>query len=59
MISSSLRTGNPLPQVTPSPLLDRLMMRHHGLDVIHKDSEEDYGLPRLLTLETLQNEQYM
>jgi hypothetical protein len=35
------------------------MMRHHGLDVIHKDSEEDYGLPRLLTLETLQNEQYM
>ncbi|KAJ3536349.1 hypothetical protein NMY22_g6068 [Coprinellus aureogranulatus] len=59
MISSSLRTGNPLPQVTPCPLLDRFMMRYHGLDVIHRDSEDDYGLPRLLTLETLQNEQYM
>lgn len=59
MISSSLRTGNPLPQVTPCPLLDRFTTRHHGLDVIHRDSEDDYGLPRLLTLETLQNEQYM
>ncbi|KAF5319812.1 hypothetical protein D9611_012858 [Ephemerocybe angulata] len=59
MISNSLRTGNPLPQVTPCPLVDRFMMRYHGLDVIHRDSEEDYGLPRLLTLETLQNEQYM
>ncbi|KAJ2933854.1 hypothetical protein H1R20_g3236, partial [Candolleomyces eurysporus] len=59
MISSSLRTGNPLPQVTPCPLLDRFMMRYHGLDVIHQDSEEDYGLPRLLTLDTLKDEQYL
>ncbi|KAF9457122.1 hypothetical protein BDZ94DRAFT_1203283 [Collybia nuda] len=59
MISSSLRTGTPLPQITPSPLLDRFMLQYHGLDVIHKDAEEDYGLPRTLTLDTLKNEQYL
>ncbi len=59
MIASSLRTGQPLPQITPAPLIDRFMLRYHGFDVIHKESEEDYGLPRSLTLETLQNEQYL
>ncbi|KXN81239.1 hypothetical protein AN958_05700 [Leucoagaricus sp. SymC.cos] len=59
MIATSLRTGNPLPQITPTPLIDRFMLRYHGLDIIHKESEEDYGLPRSLTLETLQNEQYL
>ncbi|KAG6918461.1 hypothetical protein DXG01_014088 [Tephrocybe rancida] len=34
-------------------------LQYHGLEIIHKESEEDYGLPRTLTLETLQNEQYM
>lgn len=34
------------------------MARQHGL-VIHTESEDDYGLPRTLTLDTLQNEQYM
>ncbi|EDQ99398.1 uncharacterized protein LACBIDRAFT_316563 [Laccaria bicolor S238N-H82] len=59
MISTALRTGSPLPQITPCPLLDRFMLRYHGMNVIHKDAEEDYGLPRSLTLETLQNEQYL
>ncbi|KAF5346488.1 hypothetical protein D9756_010113 [Leucocoprinus leucothites] len=59
MIASSLRTGNPLPQITPGPLIDRFMLKYHGLDIIHKESEEDYGLPRSLTLDTLQNEQYL
>ena len=59
MVSSSLRTGNPLPQITPTPLLDRFMLKYHGLDIIHKESEEDYGLPRALTLDTLQDEQYL
>jgi len=59
MISSSLRSGAPLPQITPCPLLDRFTFQYHGLDVIHKDAEEDYGLPRTLTLETLQDEQYL
>jgi hypothetical protein len=59
MIASSLRTGNPLPQITPAPLLDRFMLKYHGLDIIHKEAEEDYGLPRSLTLDTLQDEQYL
>ncbi|KII83301.1 hypothetical protein PLICRDRAFT_180563 [Plicaturopsis crispa FD-325 SS-3] len=28
MISASLRTGTPLPQTTPCPLVDRFMIRH-------------------------------
>ncbi|KAF8186290.1 hypothetical protein BJ912DRAFT_852397 [Pholiota molesta] len=59
MISLSLRTGAPLPQITPCPLIDRFTLKYHGLDVIHKDSEEDYGLPRTLSLDTLRNEQYL
>jgi hypothetical protein len=59
MISTALRTAHPLPQVTPCPLLDRFMLRFHGLEVIHKDFQDDYGLPRQLTLDTLKNEQYM
>ncbi|KAF9035517.1 hypothetical protein BJ165DRAFT_1533514 [Panaeolus papilionaceus] len=59
MVSSCLRTGTPLPQVTPCPLQDRFMLRYHELEVIHKEAEEDYGLPRIMTLETLKDEQYM
>ncbi|KAJ3784989.1 hypothetical protein GGU10DRAFT_293088 [Lentinula aff. detonsa] len=59
MISTSLRTGSPLPQITPCPLVDRFMLKYHGLNVIHKEAEEDYGLPRTLTKETLENEQYL
>lgn len=59
MISSSLRTGCPLPQITPCPLLDRFLLQYHGLDVIHKEADEDYGLPRSMTLDTLKDEQYL
>ncbi|KIK64040.1 hypothetical protein GYMLUDRAFT_40270 [Collybiopsis luxurians FD-317 M1] len=59
MISTALRTGLPLPQVTPCPLVDRFMLKFHGLNVIQKEAEEDYGLPRTLTRETLENEQYL
>jgi Aromatic acid exporter family member 2 len=59
MIASSLRTGCPLPQITPCPLLDRFLLQYHGLNVIHKDAGEDYGLPRSITFETLKNEQYL
>ncbi|KAF9028574.1 hypothetical protein BDZ89DRAFT_1066048 [Hymenopellis radicata] len=59
MISTSLRTGDPLPQITPCPLVDRFMLKYHGFSVIHKEAEEDFGLPRTLTLETLQDEQYL
>ncbi|KAG2140498.1 uncharacterized protein EDB93DRAFT_1241857 [Suillus bovinus] len=59
LISNALHTGSPLPQITPCPLLDRFMLRHHGLNVVHEESEDDYGLPRTLTVETLENLQYM
>lgn len=59
MISTALRTGTALPQITPCPLLDRFSQTQYGLNVIHKESEEDYGLPRALTLDTLMNEQYL
>ncbi|KAI9457691.1 hypothetical protein HD554DRAFT_2141770, partial [Boletus coccyginus] len=59
LISSSLRTGSPLPQVTPCPLLNRFMERPHGLNIVHEESEEDFGLPKVLTEETLESLQYL
>ncbi|KAF8121514.1 hypothetical protein EV363DRAFT_907034 [Boletus edulis] len=59
LISSSLRTGDPLPQVTPCPLLNRFIDHRHGLNIVHEESEEDFGLPKLLTEETLESLQYM
>ncbi|KAI0089790.1 hypothetical protein BDY19DRAFT_888753 [Irpex rosettiformis] len=59
MISTALRTGHPLPQITPCPLLDRYMLNQHGLNVIRNEADDDYGLPRTMTLDTLANEQYM
>ena len=59
MISTALRTGNPLPQITPCPLLDRFMVNAHGLNVIRQEEDDDYGLPRTMTIDTLENEQYL
>lgn len=59
MISNALRSGAPLPQITPCPLLDRFMMRHHGLNIISQEAEDDYGLPRTLDIDTLENLQYL
>ena len=35
------------------------MLRFQGLGVIHKEFQDDCGLPRQLTLDTLKDEQYM
>ena len=59
MVSTALRTGNPLPQITPCPLLDRFMVYTHGLNVIRHEADDDYGLPRTMTIDTLENEQYL
>ncbi|KIY44983.1 hypothetical protein FISHEDRAFT_50366 [Fistulina hepatica ATCC 64428] len=59
MIATGLRTGSPLPQITPCPLLHRFLAHSHGLEIIHKAAEEDYGLPRILSIEVLENEQYL
>ncbi|KAK7688323.1 hypothetical protein QCA50_008695 [Cerrena zonata] len=59
LISTSLRTGTPLPQITPCPLLDRFMTYTHGLNIIRHEADDDYGLPRTMTIDTLENEQYL
>ncbi|KDQ52942.1 hypothetical protein JAAARDRAFT_39659 [Jaapia argillacea MUCL 33604] len=57
LISTALRMGNPLPQITPCPLLGRFMAHQDGLHIVEEDG--DYGLPRTLNIDTLENEQYM
>lgn len=59
MVSTALRTGTPLPQITPAPLLDRFMRDHPGLNILQQDAACEAGLPRTVTFETLQDEQYM
>lgn len=59
MISTALRTGHPLPQITPCPLLDRYMQNQHGLNIVRQEADDHYGLPRTMTIDTLANEQYM
>jgi hypothetical protein len=59
MISTSLRTGTPLPQITPCPLVDRFLAQDYGFSVVRQGVEDDFGLPRTMTIEILENEQYM
>ncbi|EPQ61261.1 hypothetical protein GLOTRDRAFT_54150 [Gloeophyllum trabeum ATCC 11539] len=59
LISTALRTGTPLPQITPCPLVDRFMANHHGLNVLIEEEDYVLGLPKTLTIDTLANEQYM
>lgn len=59
MISTALRTGSPLPQITPVPLLDRFLRDHPGLNILQQEAAEEAGLPRTVTFDTLQDEQYM
>lgn len=59
MCATALATGQPLPQVTPV-LLDRFLrdMGQSGFALQSGDDADDLGLPKLVTLETLQSEQY-
>lgn len=59
MIATALRTGTPHPQITPCPLISRIGQKAYGLNIIQHHAEDDFGLPRTLTKETLENEQYM
>ncbi|TDL16038.1 hypothetical protein BD410DRAFT_731828 [Rickenella mellea] len=59
LVSTALRTGTPLPQITPCPLLDRFTSDKNGFNAFRHNAEGDYGLPRSLTIETLENEQYL
>ena len=35
------------------------MVYTHGLNIIRHEADDDYGLPRMMTMDTLENEQYM
>lgn len=59
MISTALRTGTPLPQITPCPLLDRFVANQQAFIATRGEREADYNIPQNLTLETLESEQYL
>ena len=59
MISTALRTGTPLPQITPVPLLDRFWRDHPGLNILQQEVAVDAALPSSVTFDILKNEQYM
>lgn len=35
------------------------MLHKHGLNVVGPDQDDPYGLPRTVTIETMENEQYL
>lgn len=35
------------------------MIYTHGLNIVRQEEDDDYGLPRTLTIDTLENEQYL
>jgi len=59
MISTALRSGAPIPQITPCPLLDRFLRYNHGLNVVREEGDDESGLPETTTAEILEDEQYM
>lgn len=61
MCSTALRTGSPLPQITPCPLTDRFFLFEIGQAglAITRDAEDDLGLPRVVDCKLLDDENYM
>jgi Aromatic acid exporter family member 2 len=55
MCSTAMKTGNALPQITPSPLVDRFYTRLEGLRIAKVSRE---GIPRDVDTKTLQDWQY-
>ena len=59
IISTALRSGTPIPQITPCPLLDRFLRFTHGFHVVPGEEGDEYGLPETATVDLLEDEQYM
>ncbi len=73
MCSTALKTGEPLPQITPCPLVDRFMDTPHGFNAYmpsHHHHNNDAGvhsgvdellaeLPQKITMTTLEDAEYM
>ena len=58
LISTALRSGTPIPQITPCPLLNRFLRYNHGFNVVQEEDDEA-GLPKTPTVDLLEDEQYM
>ena len=58
LISTAIRSGTPIPQITPCPLLNRFLKHQHGLNVARVD-EDEFDFPKTATAELLEDEQYM
>jgi len=59
IISTALRSGTPIPQITPCPLLDRFLRFTYGFNVVPGEEGDEYGLPETATVDLLEDEQYM
>jgi len=55
MCATAMKTGNALPQITPSPLVDRFYTRLEGLKIAKINRQ---GIPQDVTAETLHDWQY-
>ena len=55
MCANATKTGNALPQVTPSPLVDRFYTRLEGLRITKVDKK---GIPQDVDVETIRDWQY-
>ena len=59
LISTALRSGTPIPQITPCPLLNRFLRYNHGLNVVREEEDDEYELPKTTTVDLLKDDQYM
>lgn len=64
MCSTALKTGEPLPQVTACPLVDRFLDTPHGFNIAQETGSRAIDemlatLPAKITLATLQDAEYM
>ena len=59
LISTALRSGSPIPQITPCPLLDRFLRYNHGLNIVREEEDDEFELPKTVTTEVLKDDQYM
>lgn len=59
LISTALRSGTPIPQITPCPLLNRFLRYNHGLNVVLEEEDEEFELPKTTTVDVLKDDQYM
>lgn len=59
LISTALRSGTPIPQITPCPLLNRFLRYNHGLNIVREEEDDEFELPKTTTIDVLRDDQYM